>query len=210
VNKFAPLILLALIALAVYNSRAFELVFGAGCLIGAASGLRNILRRPPSTHKWGIFHPVMLVGLFGLLGGGSIAWGCLTAARAAAGCASVLVLTQAIFSRREQRDGEAVGCALIAALFATTGWLGLFPTYFEQELFPGTAAGRSVRGVSGYLMVWLVGLVCVSAAFAIIQRRTAGESLSSKWRWVAAVLAALGFGVWLAGALFFSGAFGAD
>jgi hypothetical protein len=210
VKKLIPLSVPLLVALAFINPRAVEFVVGAVCLVGAASGLRYNLRCPPDTHKFGVFHPVMLVGFFGLLGSGSIAWGMLTAARVTAGCVSVLILTQAAISRREERDGEAVGCAVFAALFATTGFLGLVPTYFEQEIFPGTAAGQTVRGVSGYLLVWLLGLVCVSAAFAIAQRNTAGEPVSSKWRWLAAVLAALGFGVWLGGAMFFSGVFGAD
>jgi hypothetical protein len=210
VKKLIPLSVPLLVALAFINPRAVEFVVGAVCLVGAVSGLRHNLRRPPETHTWGVFHPVVLVSLFGLLGGGSIAWGMLTASRVTAGCVSVLILTQAAISQRKERDDEAVGCAVLAALFATTGWLALFPPYLEEEIFPGTRAGQTVGGVSGYLAVWLGGLVCVSAAFAIAQRRMASERVSSNWRWVAAVLAALGFGVWLGGAVYFSGVFVAD
>src|SRR5438067_9963705 len=171
--RTAPVLLLLAGASAVFLPRVLDYALGALFLAGAARGLWASAGRPPEERPpwWSLFHPVWLVGLCGLFGGGSIAWGWLTASRVAAGVAAVLFLAQAAASRG--RDGEGTGCALILGLFAATGWLGLFPSYLEQTLWPPTPAGQTVSGVIGYLAVWLVGLLLVGAAYALAGRTTA-------------------------------------
>ena len=191
----------------VFLPRALDYAFGVVFLAGAARGLWASSGRLPeerSGGRWGLFHPVALVGLCGLFGGGSIAWGWLTAARAVAGVAGLAILAQAAASRGQQRDVEAVGCALLLGLFAAIGWLGLFPSYLEEAIWPGTPAAGTARGVVGYLAVWLGGLSLVGAAYALAGRGTSGgRPARDRAAGASAVLALVGFGTWIGGALYF-------
>jgi len=146
---------------------------------------------------------VMLVGIVGLVGGGSIAWGWITAVRVAAGLVGLGFFLAAAPWTREKRESEGMGCALVLGLFAATGWLGFFPTYLEEHLWPGTPAGQTIRGVAGYLLVWLGGLALVWAGCVGSDRLVGQGTWRPRW---AAVVAALGFGVWLGGALYWCGA----
>ncbi|HJZ53818.1 MAG TPA: hypothetical protein VKE74_02610, partial [Gemmataceae bacterium] len=190
---------------AFFAPRLVDYALGVVFLAAAARGLWGPSDRPsadPDGPLRSTDGRVMAVGIFGLFGGGAIAWGWITAARASAGVVGLALLAAAY----AKRDSEATGCAVLLGLFAATGWLGLFPPYLEQTLWPGTPAGRTVRGVSGYLLLWLAGLALVRAAFAGA-RQGAG---SASGRWWAAVVAALGFGVWLGGALYGCGAWSAE
>ncbi len=201
-----------LIGLCVFFPRALDVSLGVVCLAGAACGLFGLFQRLPVEQPWGIFHPIILIGLFGLFGGGSIAWGWITAARVAAGCACFVILVEAVFrwlsDSVEPPEGglgeETSGCALILGLFAATGWLGLFPTYLEQELWPPTLAGGTVRGICGYLGLWLVGLTLIAVAVSVAHRGVAEASPTPRRSaQIAAGFAALGFVAWIGGAVYF-------
>jgi hypothetical protein len=191
---------------AFFAPRLLDYALGVVFLAGAARGLWGSPDDPtaePGGSSGGVPLRVLAVGVFGLFGGGSIAWGWITAARVAAGVVGVGLLATAFPWSRERRHDEATGCAVLLVLFAATGWLGLFPTYLEEAIWPGTPAGRTARGISGYLLVWLAGLALVGMAYAGARRGTSGP------RWTP-VVAAIGFGVWLGGALYWCGAFSAE
>jgi hypothetical protein len=201
-----PLLAVAAVA-SLFLPRILDYAFGVVFLAGAAYGLWVSSRRATEDRPaWGLLHPVPLVGFFGLFGGGSIAWGWLTASRVTAGVIGLALLAPvvAMALRRRPRDVEAEGCGLILLLFAATGWLGLFPTYFEQTLWPPTPAGGTVRGLAGYLAVWLGGLLFVGPAYALASREAVGGRPVRAWAAGASVVFALvGFGAWIGGALYF-------
>jgi hypothetical protein len=206
-KRIGPLLSFLLAGAAIasfFVPRALDYAFGAVFLAGAARGLRAALDHSleeRSGWRWGLFHPVILIGLCSLFGGGSIAWGWLTAARAAAGVAAFAILAQAVASSRQDRDIQALGCAPLLGLFAATGWLGLFPPFLEEAIVPGTPAARTARGVVGYLVVWLAGLLLVGAGAAVAgpQRDRPTRAL-----FVATALTLIGFGTWIAGAIYVS------
>jgi len=197
----APL-LIGTAVVSVFVPRLLDYSLGVVFLAAAARGLRGSSDRPteepdgPRSVTW----RVMTVGVLGLFGGGAIAWGWMTAARATAGVVGLAILATAYATPRERRDSDAMGCAVLLGLFAMTGWLGLFPPYLEEAIWPGTPAGRTARGVGGYLLAWLAGLALMGVAFDVGHRRGA----SGRRR--AAVVAALGFAVWVGGALYWCGA----
>ena len=147
VRQLLPLALLGIaIVSALFAPRLLDYAFGVVFLAGAVVGLLSSPDRPtgePGGLQWNGTWRVMGVGVIGLFGGGAIAWGWITAARVASGVVGIALLV--LFSRwsRERRGEEEMGCGLLLLLFAATGWFGLFPTYFEQELWPGTPAGHT-------------------------------------------------------------------
>jgi hypothetical protein len=209
-HLLGPVLIGTAVVSAVFAPRLLDYALGVVFLGAAARGVWGSSDRPtgePAGPRWGVTWRVAAVGIFGLFGGGSIAWGWMTAARVTAGVVGLALFARAAAMPRGQRDTEAVGCAVLLGLFAATGWLELFPPYLEEAVWPGTPAGRTARGVGGYLLVWLAGLALVGAAVAGARRR-AGEGASGPW-W-AAVVAAIGFGVWLGGALYWCGAWPAE
>lgn len=193
---------------ALFAPRLLDYALGVLFLAVAARGLWGSSRPPeePAGPPRSVTWQVTVVGVVGLFGGGAIAWGWLTAARAVAGVVALALLATAYATPREQRDTGATGCAVLLGLFAVTGWLGLFPPYLEEALWPGTPAGRTARGVGGYLLLWLGGLVLVGAALAGARR---GPGVASG-PWWAVVVAVGGFAVWLGGALYWCGAWPAE
>jgi hypothetical protein len=195
---------------AVFAPRLLDYALGVLFLAGASRGLWPSSDRPtgePTGLPWGGTERVLAVGVVGLFGGGAIAWGWMTAARVAAGVVALAVLAAASTKPREWWGSESLGCAVLLGLFAATGWLGLSPPYLEERLWPGTPAGQTVRGIGGYLLVWLAGLALVWVAVA-------GPRGQGVWgvpipRW-AVVVAAIGFAVWLGGALYWCGAWSAE
>ena len=204
-----PVLLGIAVISAIFAPRLLDYALGVVFLAFAARGLWDTSDRPtdePAASRWSGTWRVMAIGILGLFGGGAIAWGWITAARVTAALVCLAFLVMAAPWSRERRDHEALGCATLVGLFALTGWLGLFPTYLEQALWPGTPAGQTVRGIAGYLPWWLAGLALVGMAVAGARRAVGGVS---RPRWTA-VVAAIGFGVWLGGALCWCGALSAD
>lgn len=199
----APGLLGIAVISAVFAPRLLDYTLGVLFLANAPRGLWPSSHRPTEESprpRWRD-EPwrVMLVGVVGLFGGGAIAWGWMTASRVVAGVVGLWLFARASPWSREKRESEAMGCALLLGLFAVTGWLGFFPPYLEEHLWPGTPAGRTVHGVAGYLLVWLGGLALVWAAFAGSHRLVGERAWRPRW---AVVVAAIGFGVWLGGALY--------
>jgi hypothetical protein len=207
VPRISPLIgpvLIVAAVVSVFVPRLLDYAFGLVFLAAAARGMWGFSASPvkePSRSWWTEVRPAIGVGILGLFGGGAIAWGWITAARAAAGVVGLTLFAVAWAMPRQQRDTEAMGCAALLGLFALTGWLGLFPPYLEESIWPGNPAGRTGRGVGGYLMLWLAGLALVGAAFAGARQRGVKGASGQGWP---AVAAAGGFGLWLGGALYWA------
>jgi len=209
----ASLIGIAIVS-ALFAPRLLDYVLGALFLAGAAWGLWNSPDRPtnePTGLRWNENWRVLGAGIVGLFGGGAIAWGWIPASRVTAGIVGLIFLARSSIWSRVRRDDEEMGCGLLLLLFAATGWLGLFPTYLEQELWPGTPAGQSVRGIGGYLLLWLAGLALVWTAVGIARRRWHAVVPGPRWTPILAiVVAAMGFQVWLGGALYWCGAWAGE
>ena len=209
IRQLLPLALLGIaIVSALFAPRLLDYAFGVVFLAGAVVGLLSSPDRPtgePGGLQWNGTWRVMGVGVIGLFGGGAIAWGWITAARVTSGVVGIALLV--LFSRwsRERRGEEEMGCGLLLLLFAATGWFGLFPTYFEQELWPGTPAGHTARGIGGYFLIWLAGLALVWVAVAVARWRPYVGVPGPRWiAIIAAAVAAIGLQVWLGGALYWS------
>ncbi len=195
-------VLIGIAVVSIWAPRLLDYTLGVVFLAGAAQSLLVSTFRTVEGavgSRVGVSWQVTMPRAFGLFGGGSIAWGWMTASRVTAGGLCLALIARAALLRREQRDVEGLGCGVFLGAYAATAWLGLFSPYLEGTLWPGTPAGRTANGVGGYLVVWMAGLALVGAAVA--GARWWGAS-GTRW---AAIVAVLGFGVWLGGALYCCG-----
>src|SRR5262249_14332304 len=156
-----PVLIGIAVVSAFFGPRLLDYALGVVFLAIAARGLWGLSDGPaeePDGSRWRGPLRVAAIGVIGLFGGGAVAWGGITAARVAAGVVGLAFFAMAYAMPRGQRDTEAMGCAVLLGLFAATGCVGLFPTFLEQAVWPGTPVGQTARGVGGYLLVWLAGL----------------------------------------------------
>jgi len=68
-------------ALSLFVPGVLDFALGIVFLAGAGKGWWAVARRPVEAEGWGPLHPAVLLGLFGLFGGGAVAWGWLPAAQ---------------------------------------------------------------------------------------------------------------------------------
>src|SRR5262249_1741999 len=116
VSRINRLLCPALFGIAIVSAffapRLVDYALGVVFLAAAARGLWGPRDRPsadPDGPRGSTDGRVMAVGIFGLFGGGAIAWGWITAARASAGVVGLALLAAAY----AKRDSEATGCAVL-------------------------------------------------------------------------------------------------
>ena len=136
----APLLFLAVVA-SLFIPGVLDFALGIVCFVGIAWGWSVQTNLPPGQDSLGVVDAAIFFGLCGLFGGGAIAWGWLSAARATAVMVCLRILAT-------ERDGNAVGLAILLGLFAATGWLATISSWPEHYLWSGTARPASRSTVS--------------------------------------------------------------